>query len=96
MQTLAEIKNQLGILKPKLATEFAVEQIGVFGSFARNEQNEKSDIDILIAFSRPVGYEFFRLARFLEKQLGRKIDLATPAMLKETMKDAVLSETSFV
>lgn len=96
MQTLTEIKNSLKALKSKLANDFAVERIGVFGSYARNQQNENSDIDILVEFSRPVGYEFFRLQRFLEKELGRKIDLATKAMLKQRIKDSVLNETTFV
>lgn len=96
MQTLPEIKENLKALKGKLAEDFAVQQIGIFGSFARNEQNENSDIDILVEFSRPVGFEFFRLQRFLEKHLGRKIDLATQAMLKPRIKDSVLRETTFV
>jgi predicted nucleotidyltransferase len=96
MQNLTEIKENLKSLKAKLADDFAVERIGVFGSFSRNEQNDDSDIDILVEFSRPVGYEFFRLQRFLEKQLGRKIDLATKAMLKPRIKDSVLKETTFV
>ena len=96
MLTISEIKNNLGSLKPKLADEFAVERIGIFGSYARNEQDENSDIDVLVDFSRPVGFEFFRLQRFLEKQLGRKIDLATRAMLKEKIKNEILNETTFV
>ena len=96
MLTVSEIKKSLGLLKPKLADEFAVEQIGIFGSYARNEQNEDSDIDVLVDFSRPVGFEFFRLQRFLEKQLGHKIDLATRAMLKQKLKDSILNETTFV
>jgi predicted nucleotidyltransferase len=96
MQTLTEINLSLKALKSKLANDFAVERIGVFGSYARNEQREDSDIDILVEFSRPVGYEFFRLQRFLERQFGRKIDLATKAMLKQRIKDSILSETTFV
>ena len=96
MLTVSEIKKSIGLLKPKLADEFAVEQIGIFGSYARNEQNEDSDIDVLVDFSRPVGFEFFRLQRFLEKQLGHKIDLATRAMLKQKLKDSILNETTFV
>ena len=96
MLTVSEIKKSIGLLKPKLADEFAVERIGIFGSYARNEQNEDSDIDVLVDFSRPVGFEFFRLQRFLEKQLGHKIDLATRAMLKQKLKDSILNETTFV
>ena len=96
MQTLLEVKESLKALKAKLAEDYAVQRIGVFGSFARNEQTDNSDIDILVEFSHPVGYEFFRLQRFLEKHLGRKIDLATQAMLKPGIKDSVLSETTFI
>jgi len=96
MQTLGEIKENLTALKSKLSEDFAVERIGVFGSFARNEQNDDSDIDIIVEFSRPVGYEFFRLQRFLEERLGRKIDLATTAMLKQRIRKSVLNEATFV
>ena len=96
LQTLFEIKKKLKALKSNLAKDFSVERIGIFGSFARNEQNENSDIDILVEFNRPVVYEFFRLQRFLENQLGRKIDLATKAMLKPRIKDSILNETTFV
>ena len=96
VQTLVEIKDSLKALKSTLADDFAVKRIGVFGSYARNQQDESSDIDILVEFSRPVGYEFFRLQRFLEKQLGKKIDLATKAMLKQRVKESVLNETTFV
>jgi len=96
MSSLTDIKNSLSSLNPKLAQEFAVERIGIFGSFARNEQTAESDIDILVEFNRPVGYEFFKLQRFLEKYLGKKIDLATKAMLKARIKKEILNETLYV
>lgn len=96
MSSLTDIKNSLSSLKPKLATDFAVERIGIFGSYARNEQTDESDIDILVEFNRPVGYEFFKLQRFLEKYLGKKIDLTTKAMLKARIREEILSETNFV
>lgn len=96
MSSLTDIKNSLSSLKPKLAEDFAVERIGIFGSYARNEQTDDSDIDILVEFNRPVGYEFFKLQRFLEKYLGKKIDLATKAMLKARIREEILNETNFV
>ena len=48
MRSLFEIKNVLSQFKPELETRYKVARIGIFGSYARNEQNEKSDIDIAV------------------------------------------------
>ncbi len=54
----SEIENKLRSLKPILSNKYSVEKIGYFGSYSRNEQSEKSDIDILVDFSKPIGWIF--------------------------------------
>jgi hypothetical protein len=64
---LASLKN----LKREVAKEYSVKKIGLFGSVARNEQTRQSDIDLLVEFSKPVGFvTFMRLENFLSEQLG--------------------------
>ena len=70
-----------------------VQSIAIFGSFARGEQGPDSDVDVLVEFSRPVGlFDFIRLKSFLEKILGRHVDLVTPDALKTKFRDRILKE----
>jgi len=45
-----EIKRTLKKIKPEIMKKYKVKEIGVFGSFARGEETEESDIDILVTF----------------------------------------------
>lgn len=62
---------------PMLHEKYGVRQIALFGSFARETQTERSDVDILVEFSTPLGFAFVRLAEELESLLHKKVDLAT-------------------
>jgi predicted nucleotidyltransferase len=53
MKTLAEIKHILKAPKPYLAHRYGVTEIGVFGSYVRDEQRPDSDVDILVDLERP-------------------------------------------
>jgi hypothetical protein len=61
-----------------LASEFSVRRIGLFGSFATDSAGDRSDIDLLVEFERPIGLRFVELGEYLETLLGRKVDLLTP------------------
>jgi len=90
---LASLKN----LKKVVAKEYSVKTIGVFGSVARDEQTGQSDIDLLVEFSKPVGFvTFMRLENFLSEQLGNKVDLVTSDSLKPVIRQDVLSEVIYV
>jgi predicted nucleotidyltransferase len=72
---------------------FGVSAIFVFGSAARNEAREQSDVDLLVDFERPVGlFEFMHLRRVLSDLVGRPVDLVTRAALKPQLRDRILSE----
>ncbi len=60
--------------KKTLQTKFKVKQIGLFGSFARNEQKENSDIDIFVETEPKIGY-LFGIEDFLKIRLHRKVDV---------------------
>ena len=73
--------------------EFGVTSLSIFGSVARDEAGPNSDVDVLVEFGVPVGYfELIRLGNYLEKLLGRRVDLATMGALRSTMKDQILKE----
>ncbi len=70
-----------------------VKSLAVFGSVARGEATESSDLDMLVEFVRPVGlFEFIRLKKFLEDLTGCKVDLVTQDALHPAMRDSILKE----
>jgi hypothetical protein len=90
---LASLKN----LKGEVARDYSVRTLGVFGSVARSEETEQSDIDLLVEFSQPVGFvTFMRLEHFLSERLGSRVDLVTPDSLKPVIRQDVLAEVIYV
>ena len=75
MKTLKEIKETLRKHKEELNKKFEVKEIGIFGSYVRNEQTDVSGVDILVDFERPIGQGIVDLKEYLEKVLGVKVDL---------------------
>ena len=80
--------------KADLATRYHLTSIGIFGSFAREDFKDDSDIDLLIDYDQPLGIEFIDLAEELEKILNRKVDLVSkngikPKYLEEIEKDLI-------
>ena len=96
MKSTAEIENKLKQLKPVLSSDFSVKKIGYFGSYSDQTQTETSDLDILVEFTKPVGWNFFTLEKFLEEQFGLKIDLVTHNALKKQFKEQILSQVHYV
>ena len=73
--------------------QFSVKSLAIFGSVARGEATDRSDIDLLVEFSQPVGlFEFIRLKYYLENLIGSKVDLVTPDALHPTLRDSILNE----
>ncbi|MBM4301699.1 MAG: nucleotidyltransferase [Deltaproteobacteria bacterium] len=62
---------------PHLRRRYGVVRLSLYGSFARGAAGKDSDVDLLVELSRPLGLEFVALAQYLERKLGRKVDLAT-------------------
>ena len=95
MKTSKEIETILKRDKPSLKRLFGVGEIGIFGSYARDEACEESDIDILVEFDGPVGWEFLDLKDHLEELLDIEVDLVTKKALKPGMKQRILEEVSY-
>jgi len=96
MKSKIEIENKLKELKPILLQRYFVDKIGYFGSFSRNEQTTDSDIDILVSFRKPLGWEFFDLQEFLESELKLKVDLISEKALKEQLRQVILNSVNYV
>ncbi|MCD4767866.1 MAG: nucleotidyltransferase family protein [Methanosarcinales archaeon] len=79
--------------KPVLEEKYKVKTLGVFGSYVRGEQQEGSDLDILVEFQEPVGlFKFMELEEFLGKNTGVKVDLVSRKALKPRIGKYILEE----
>ena len=91
--SLKEIEDILQKRRSELAQDFNVDEIGVFGSCVRGEASAASDIDILVAFNKPIGFiRYLELEERLSDLLGWKVDLVTKAALKPRIGQRILSE----
>ena len=95
-KTLEEIKSIINSYRKELEEKYKVKSIAIFGSYARKEQTENSDVDIMVTFSEPVGLEFFGLANFLEDILSMRVDLTTPDGIKPNRKEYVMEDLCYV
>ena len=88
------LQEQIKSLKEELRKRFGITKIGLFGSYARNEQKESSDIDILVEFERPIGLELLEAKFFLEDQLNIKVDIGVT--LKQSVREEILKEIIYL
>jgi hypothetical protein len=74
-----------------------VSMVGVFGSMARGEAKKKSDIDLIVRFSKRKSLlTLVRLERQLSEALGRKVDLLTETSISPYMREKVMKELSVI
>lgn len=93
MLTKTEILNTLRSQKAFLREKFYVAQIGLFGSFARGENTEQSDIDFLVVIETDeLNYRQAKngLREYLRKTFNKEVDLANPRSLKPHFKERIL------
>jgi hypothetical protein len=94
-QTLSEIKARLQDKKPYLYEKYGVTEIGVFGSYVRDEQKPDSDIDILITLSEPPKISLLGLVDlqyYLSDLLGLEADVALKSNLRKRIGQRILNE----
>ncbi|KPV64097.1 MAG: Nucleotidyltransferase domain protein [Candidatus Bathyarchaeota archaeon BA2] len=90
---LEEIRRKLVELKPVMKGEFKVKTIGLFGSYIKGQEKEKSDLDILVEFEEPISLlKFIALENYLSDSLGVKVDLVEKSALKPRIGKHILKE----
>ena len=82
MKTREEILNLLQKNKPELVKKFGLQRLALFGSFARGENQEGSDVDILVEVPPSIGLEFVDLAEEIETILGMPADVVSRRAIK--------------
>lgn len=76
--------------RDEIAKKFAVKHLALFGSTARGEAREDSDVDVLVEFEGPATFDgYMGLLFYLEGLLGRKVDLVTVGGLKPRVRPNV-------
>jgi hypothetical protein len=97
MKTLEEIKQILIQHKPNIQKKFKVNELGIFGSYVRGEQNEESDVDILIDYEEaPSLLQLIDLENYLSENIGMKVDVVTKNGLKPKIKQRILADVIYV
>ena len=92
-----EIKEALKKHKPELSDKYHVSQIGVFGSYVRDEQTSQSDVDILVDFSAPISlFEFIDMEEELSNLLNIKVELVSRRALRPYIGECILKEVQMI
>jgi hypothetical protein len=93
LRTQAELLSRLAELRPWLASR-GVKSLRLFGSYARDQASETSDVDLIVEFSRPIGLAMLTLQDDLSERLGVPVELVTerglaPDIRLTALRDAV-------
>ncbi len=93
MDAVALLRQHAPVLKKK----FGVARIGIFGSYARGEARQDSDVDVLVTFQKgQKTFEHYMDCKFyLENLFGRNVDLVMESAIKEQLKKTIISEVLY-
>jgi predicted nucleotidyltransferase len=92
-KTLKEIIEAIKKRKKVLQEKYKVKEIGIFGSYVRGEQTEKSDVDILVDFYElPDVFNLLKLERSLRGTLKCRVDVVRKQAIRKELRDQILSE----
>ena len=93
MKKLDEIRIIIRKSRDVLAENYGVAVVGVFGSYVRGEQREKSDIDFLVDILRPISLlEIVGAEIYLGEILGLRVDLVPKRDVREELRETILAE----
>ncbi len=97
MKTFKDIEKIIRDNRKELRKRYGLEELGIFGSYVRGEQNPDSDIDVLVKVRRPMGFaRFIRLEGRISRLLGIKADMVTEEALKPHIGRQISEEVRYV
>lgn len=97
MKNFDEIREILSQSKPIVQEKYKLKEIGIFGSYVRGEQNEDSDLDVLIDFEQaPTLLKFIELENYFSDTIGVKVDLVMKRVLKPRIGKNILAEVIYL
>lgn len=97
MQSLEKINNNLQLLKEDLNKYYGIEKLAIFGSYAKGEQKEDSDLDIvIIKMKRKNGFLIVKARKFLSEKLNLKVDLGLYDSMQPFIKKRIQEDIVYV
>jgi uncharacterized protein len=97
LHSLLDFEKQLRTLLPLLEQKYSIARLGIFGSYARAEQQENSDLDLLVVFKEPPSlFKYIELENFFSESLGVKVDLVMEDALKPKIRERILKEVQLI
>ena len=99
MKTRDQILEFLSQNKKLFRDRYHIVRLGLFGSYARGDQNSRSDIDLLVEFEENTQdlYDLkLQLKDFFKDKLGIEIDICREKYIKPRIKKSILKETVYV
>jgi len=96
MLTRKKIQEKLSNNRQYLIQKYHISYLAIFGSVSRDENNEKSDVDILVDFTQPIGISFIDLADELEEILNTKVDLVSRNGVKPKYFEQIKNDLIYV
>jgi predicted nucleotidyltransferase len=92
MPTPEEILTALRQQHALLSRRYPIQRMALFGSWARGEAREDSDVDVLVEVDPSIGLRFVELGEALEKALGRRVDLVSRRAIKPSLWERIEPE----
>lgn len=89
VMTREDIIRILAEVLPELREQYKVRTLGLFGSYARGDQTEHSDIDLLVDVEPSIGLDFVDLAERIETLLGHHVDLVSTRAIKKRYRQVI-------
>lgn len=92
-KTVEKITKILKEHEDELKKRYNVKELGLFGSYVKRKEKERSDIDVLVEFEKPVDFfAFLELEEYLSELINIKVDLVMKKTLKPNIGKCILEE----
>lgn len=93
MKSVEELRTTIRRHQEFLAERYGVRVTGIFGSYVRGEQRERSDVDLLADITRPISlFELVGAEIYLSETLGVKVDLVPARNVREELRESIFAE----
>jgi hypothetical protein len=97
MKTTDEIIHILKTFKNKSAAKYGIHKLGIFGSYARSQQDEQSDLDVFVVLNEPDYFTIERIKEELEHIIHIPIDVVNyRESLRQSFKENILHDAIYI
>ncbi len=95
--TTNELIVKLNNVKDELKQKFGIDEIALFGSYARGEANDESDVDIaILKMNLKSGFDIINAKNYLQNYLQKSVDIGTFKSMKTFIKNKIKKDFIYV